>query len=135
MAGDTRESFMASASVPAYGVVAVAAPSGGQQRCQVWATTTTHHIIGVAQDNASTDGVVPVATRHGDICKVICNASVSAGAIVGPTNTLTGAIVERALLTSASTMTIFPRLGIALQSGSTNSVIDVLLQIDNTRTL
>lgn len=134
MSGDIRESFMASGSVPAYGVVAIAAPSSGQQRVQVHATTTMH-IVGVAQENASDGGYVPVSTRFGDICRVICNASVSAGAIVGPTNTTTGAIVERALLTSASTMSVYPRLGIALESGSTNSVIDVLLQIDNTRTL
>jgi hypothetical protein len=125
------ESFMASASVTAFGVVTMAAASAGQRRCTPWITQTAH-ILGVAQDNATVRYNVPVATHNGDIVSVLCNASVSGGALVGP-DTGTGAIIERALAATAAVWAM-PRLGIAMESGSTNSVINVLLNIENVRT-
>ena len=125
------ESFYASGSVGAYRVVTPAAASAGQRLVQLW-TTNTMHIIGVAQDNASNTNGVPVATRLGDIVSCVCDLSVSVGAIVGPA-TATGGIVERALAATAAVWNV-PTLGIALESGSTNSVINVLLNVNNIRT-
>jgi hypothetical protein len=125
------ESFYASGSVGAYRVVTVVAPSAGQRRVALW-TTNTMHAIGVAQDNASDTFGVPVATRMGDIVRCVCDLSVSAGALVGP-GTGTGGIVERALAVTAAVWSV-PRLGIALEAGSTNSVINVFLNVENVRT-
>jgi hypothetical protein len=125
------ETFQASGSVGAYRVVSPATAALGQRRCQLW-TTNTMHIIGVSQENASTNGSVPVSTRTGDIIRCICDLSVSVGALVGP-GTTTGGIVERALAATAAVWAV-PRLGIALESGSTNSVINVLLNTENVRT-
>jgi hypothetical protein len=125
------ETFYASGSVGAYRVVAPATASVGQRRCQLW-TTNTMHIIGVAQDNATDTYGLPVATHMGDIVSCVCDLSVSVGALVGP-GTTTGGIVERALAATAAVWAV-SRLGIALESGSTNSVINVLLHVDNIRT-
>jgi hypothetical protein len=125
------ETFQAIASVSAFRVVAPATAAVGHRRCQLW-TTNTMHIIGVSQENASTNGSVPVATHLGDIVRVVCDLSVSVGALVGP-GTATGGIVERALAVTAAVWAV-PRLGIALESGSTNSVINVLLNTENVRT-
>lgn len=125
------QSFFASGSVGAYRVVSPATSVGGQRRVQLW-TTNTMHVIGVAQDNASDTNGVPVSTVHGSIVQCICDFSVSVGALVGPATT-TGGLMERALAVTAASWN-HPRIGIALESGSTNSVINVLLSVDNTRT-
>lgn len=125
MAEINTETYQALASVGAYRVVAIAAPSGGQRRCQLWATNTMA-ILGVSMENVSTNGSVPVATHYGDIIQVVCDASVSAGAFVGPA-TATGGIVERSFIGTATTFN-YPLLGIATEAGSTNSVIQVQLQ-------
>lgn len=125
------ETFQATGSVGAWRVVTPATAALGHRRCQLW-TTNTMHILGVSQENASTNGSVPVATNLGDIVRCICDLSVSVGALVGP-GTATGGIVERALAATAAVWAV-PRLGIALESGSTNSVINVLLQVENART-
>jgi len=123
--------FFASGSVGAYRCVTPATSVGGQRRVALW-TTNTMHVTGVAQDNASDTFGVPVATQAGEIVSCVCDLSVSVGALVGP-GTTTGGIVERALGNTAAVWSV-PRIGIALESGSTNSVINVLLNIDNVRT-
>ena len=125
------ESFFASGSVGAYRCVAPATSVGGQRRVQLW-TTNTMHVLGIAQDNATDTFGVPVATHSGDIVPCVCDLSVSVGALVGP-GTTTGGIVERVLGATAAVWAV-PRIGIALESGSTNSVINVLVRVDNIRT-
>jgi len=58
------------------------------------------------------------------------NASISAGSIVGPVSATAGFIQALAMPTTVTA--VWPNtLGIALQNGSTNAVIEVLLQINN----
>jgi len=117
------KSFMAGASIPSYAVVGMQTDS----TVITWAATATM-LIGVSRDVASTGGAVSIVI--GGTARVLCNASISAGAIVGPTNTNTGAIVERGG-TNSSTQDAVKTLGIALENGSTNAVIEVLLQPQN----
>lgn len=117
--------YRATLSIPAYVVVAAAATSPTE--ALVW-NTSTANILGVSLDNVSTGGAL--AVRYQGRVKLICNASVSAGAIVGPATSTAGYITERA--NPATTTTAFQKvIGIALQAGSTNAVIEVLLNIDN----
>lgn len=125
------KSFMANQSVAAFTVVSRAATTSTMS-VRPWDTTTSF-ILGVAVNNASTGDSVNVVI--GGTARVSCAASVSVGALVGP-NTATanlnqgiGSIVER---TGSFTSTIlYKNLGIALESGSTNSVIEVLIQMNN----
>lgn len=83
--------------------------------------------VGISLDDASQTG--QAIDVQATTVKLSCGASVSAGAIVGP-QTATGQIVERA--NPATTTTQFEKsIGIALEAGSTNSVIQVLLSMSN----
>jgi len=121
------KSFMANQSIGAYVVVSRAATS--TMSVLPW-NTTTSFVLGVSLNAASTGEAVNVVI--GGTAKVACAASVSVGAIVGP-NTVTsnlnagpGCIVERAA--SFTSTALYKNIGIALEAGSTNSVIEVLIQ-------
>lgn len=124
------KSFIANQSITAYTVVTRAATS--TYSVAPW-NTITAQIIGIAQNNGSTGDAIEVC--FGGTSKVYCAASISTGAIVGP-NTVTanltggiGSVIERVSLftVTASNKTV----GVALEAGSTNSLIEVLIAISN----
>lgn len=125
------KSFVANSSIPAYVCVTRAATT--TLAVSPW-NTVTAFILGVSANAASTGDSVQVVIAGS--AKVICQASVSAGALCGPgtvTANITGggpgAILER---TGSFTSTIaYRHLGIALEAGSTNSVIEVLIHVGN----
>lgn len=93
----------------------------------LWITSTAS-IVGVVEDDAAATNSAVGLTLDGT-AKVVCGASVSAGAVVGPM-TASAKVVERA--NPATTTTAFQKtLGIALEAGSTDAVIEVALQINN----
>jgi len=115
-----------SGSSPAYRVVTVS----GANTADIWKTATSL-ILGVSMEDASATGEA-WKIRIAGTAKVACGASVSAGALVTPM-TGTGKITE-ATKTYNTTTTVVPRsLGIALEAGSTNSVIEVLIMPNNIR--
>lgn len=117
------KSFAANQSVAAYTVVTRSATT--TMAVNTW-NTLSANILGVAADNVSTNNSLPVIISGSAKC--ICSASVSAGSIVGPVTTASfiGYIAER---TQPFTVTsAYKILGVALEAGSTNSVIEVLLQ-------
>jgi hypothetical protein len=83
--------------------------------------TSTSNILGVIQDNVSTDGAAVVASV-GRV-RASCILSVSAGGLVTP-DTATGQIKEHGLVAASIAVQV---IGIALQNGSTNSVIDIMM--------
>src|SRR3972149_3564123 len=111
----TVKTFSAGASLTAGYVAAI---SGANQA--ILHLTSTSHIIGIVEDDQfNSDGAVSIVIAG--TARAICALSVSVGAIVGP-QTATAKIVERAIpLTVTSDMG--KSVGIALQSGSTNSSI------------
>jgi hypothetical protein len=122
-------SFVAGASIPAYTVVELSADN---RTVANWTATTAAGvagmIIGVTKDVASAGQGIGVVI--GGTARVLCNASISAGAIVGPVSATAGLIQAVTLPTTVTG--VWPNtLGIALESGSTNAVIDVLLQVNN----
>lgn len=121
-------SFKGNATLSAYRVVARSAAN----EVGNWSTQSSS-ILGVTMEDSKATGSA-VAIVLGGIAKAVCNASVTAGQIVGPATDGSGAIVERA--NPNTTTTAFSKtLGIALEAGSTNSVIRVALQINNKSSL
>ena len=122
--GDIITLPAASGSVPAYHILTV--DSNG--RCATW-NTNTSTLLGGSQNNASSTGDAVGIALNGTT-KIACGASVGAGVAVGA-QTLTGKCVD-IVDTSATTTTALPRVfGISLGAGSTNSVIEVAIQIVN----
>lgn len=121
-------SFQAGATLSAARVVGLSAAN----TVTYWATSTSM-IMGVTyEDSKQTDDAISVILDG--TAKVSCFASVSVGAIVGPATAGSGQIRERA--NPATTTTAFEKtIGVALQSGSTDSVIEVALQISNKASL
>lgn len=119
-------SFKAGASISANRVVGVSAANTVTQ----WATGTSN-IAGVSLDFADSDAACPIVLDG--TARVVCFASVSVGAIVGPATDGAGKIQERANPTTVTTAEV-KTLGIALESGSTDGTIEVLLCVDNRRT-
>lgn len=117
------KSFTAAHSIPAYSVVTCLTDG----TVAVWSATASM-IIGIATDNASTGGALGIVI--GGTAKVICNASISAGAIVAGVGNTNGAIAE-AGATNTTTGDFQKIVGISLENGSTNAVIEVLLQVQN----
>lgn len=117
------KSFKANETIPAYAIVHLLTDS----TIEVWDTVTSK-VIGVSRDLTQPGAAAAVVI--GGTARVLCNASISAGAIVGPTNTNTGSIVERGA-TNTSTSDFARILGIALENGSTNAVVEVLIQPQN----
>lgn len=122
MSNQMVKSFQASATIPAY--VVVKGDTVG--KVKVWDTTAAF-VIGVSADYSNTDQVAPIVI--GGTAKVRCAASVAAYTTVGPstvtTNVTPGSIITTVFGTTTANLII---LGIALENGSTNSVIEVLLQ-------
>lgn len=123
--GDVK-SFAAGDSLSAYRVVTFDSQSNTGIHIVPW-VTDTQVIIGVTLGPASFTGEAVDVLLAAPTAKVMCNLSVSAGTIVGPATDGAGRVVERA---NPGTVTTFmvPTLGIALEAGDTNSVIEVLLQ-------
>lgn len=117
------KSFVANLSIPAYTIVSRAATSAAEVT-PVW--TATSMIVGVAQQNASTGDSIPIVI--GGTAKVICNTSISAGALVGPATGTGFGVAVAATFTSTA---LFKHVGLANQGGSTNSVIEVIININN----
>lgn len=113
-------SWRANESVGSFLVVAFNASSTADKfRCEI-ADTTTSRALGISQYAASTDGSVEIA--NAGLSRAQCGASVSAGSYLTWQNG-TGKVVEAGLM---DTITAIVRtIGIALQSGSTDSVIRV----------
>jgi hypothetical protein len=114
-------SFMANESIPAYRAVSVAASSSSlnNMRVELWDTSTVNP-IGFALDNVSTDGAVMV--QIGGIVRAQCLASVSAGGLL-TLDTGTGYVKEHGLAAASIAVQI---VGVALQNGSSFSVINIL---------
>ncbi len=91
--------------------------------------TQTSQILGVSIDDNKQAGSA-IAIQLNGIARVVCNASVTAGELVGPVTDSAGKIgeVNDALTTTAALLKV---LGIALEAGSTDSVIRVAIQIEN----
>ena len=121
-------SFRANASVPAYTVVEVLTTGTVINWTATTAAGVAGNIVGVSMDTADTNESLAVVI--GGTARVVCNASISAGSIVGPVSATAGFIQALAMPTTVTA--VWPNtLGIALQNGSTNAVIEVLLQINN----
>lgn len=113
-------SFRANESIGAFLVVALNPSTTAEEFRIELADTSTSAIIGVIQDNVSTDGSAEVVTFG--MARAQCGASVSIGLISW--QTATGKIINIAL----SGTTITTRLiGTALQPGSTDSVIKIIV--------
>lgn len=117
------KSFVVNLSTPAFTIVAIQATSTSQVT-NVW--TSTLNIVGVTLDNASTGDSIPVAI--GGTAKVICNASIAAGSLVAP---LTATGFGVALAATFTSTALYKHVGVALNNGSTNSVIEVLINPNN----
>lgn len=125
-ASQILKSFQASATIPSFVVV----KGDTANKVKTWDTTTAM-IIGVSQDYADTDDAVPVVIAG--TAKVRCAASVPAYALVKP-STVTANVTPGSIADTGALFTVtaaYKTLGIALEAGSTNSVIEVLLQISN----
>ena len=121
-------SFRAGASVPAYTVVEVLTTGTVINWTATTAAGVAGNIVGVSMDTADTNESLAVVI--GGTARVVCNASISAGSIVGPVSATAGFIQALAMPTTVTA--VWPNtLGIALQNGSTNAAIEVLLQINN----
>lgn len=116
------KTFVASESISAYAVVGILAGS-----YIAWDTLSAN-IVGVAMDNASTNGALPVCIAG--TAKVRCFASVPTSVVVGPASAGSGSIQNRGA-TGTSTANFEKVLGVSLENGSTNAVIEVLLQVQN----
>lgn len=108
-------------SIPAYRIMGVAAA-----KTVDIPNTTSSALIGVSTIDASaTNQAVGVVISGSARCA--CGASVSVGATVG-CQTSTGKCIEITSLLNTTT-TVIPRsIGVALQTGSTNSVIEITVQ-------
>ena len=124
----TIVSFKGNDSLSAYRIVR---PTGTPNQVALYDTTTSL-ILGVTtQDCVKSDAAAAVAING--TCRVICAASVSCGALLKPeAATTSGFAVESANSYSNTAASLQPKtLGIALNAGSTNTVIEVLLMINN----
>lgn len=118
-------SLKAASSLSAFRVVYLSAA----QTVNYWVTSTSA-ILGVTLDFAESGASVPVESRAGCIVKAYVAANITAGQVVGPATDGAGGITPRTLGTVTSHV---PTLGIALESGSVGSNIEVLLQPVNIR--
>ena len=123
----TIKSFKAaSGSVPAYRIAVLTAGN------TVGVTfTSTSVIVGITTNDASATGQAVGVCLNGT-AKCTCGASVSAGALLTAA-TDTGKCIDATSVLNTTT-TVIPRtIGIALQTGSTNSVIEVAIIPNNVR--
>jgi len=115
------KSFIANESIPAYVIVSLLTNG----TVEVWDTLTSNQ-IGASRDAASTGQSIEIVI--GGTCKLLAAASVSAGSVVGPATASTaGYVLERSVNASTTTKTF----GVALDNADTNSVCEVLININN----
>jgi len=112
-------SFRANESIGAFLVVAMNLSSTAQEFRVELADTSTSLIVGVIQDDVSTDGSAEVVTFG--MARAQCGASVSIGLLAW--QTATGKVVNFAIAGTTTGRLI----GTALQAGSTDSVIKILV--------
>lgn len=117
-----------SASSPAYRVVGVATTGDFYAGICI---TATSHILGISQEDASSTGEAWKVRKYGT-SKAACGASVSAGSIL-TFQTDTGKVILATITDNTTTSTVPKTVGIALQAGSTNSVIEISIEIVNLR--
>lgn len=117
----------ASGSSPAYRVVA---PGTTSSQAQVWVTATTL-MIGISQKDASATGEAWNVRIYGT-SKATCGASVSSGSIL-TAQTDTGKVIAGTKTYDTGTTAIPRTIGVALEKGDTNSVIQVLIMPNNIR--
>ena len=123
------KTFEARASITAYTCVAALATTTAS--VGPWNTVTLFP-IGVAQNNASTGDAIEVCI--GGTSKVGCQAAVTGGQVVQPGTVTANITLGIGCIKNAATFTVttnWPTLGIALESGLTNSVIEVLVNPTN----
>ena len=114
-------SFLAGDTITAYQIVTLSAAN----TVVPWATATSV-ILGVSADYADSGAAANIII--GGTAKVVCGASVSMGSIV-TAQTDTGFGIEAISLAPTITSLVVPHtLGQALQAGSTNSVIEVIVR-------
>lgn len=111
-----RLSFKAAATLSAYTVVKVSAANTVAAY-----DTTTAQALGVTQQASQGGANSSVLVALLGCCKVIAGAAVTAGDIVMANNA--GQAITRDTTTSKA-------LGVALDAGETNSVIEILLKPD-----
>lgn len=122
--GDIITLKAADLSVPAYRIVGVDANG----KADIPNTTTTA-LLGVTNNDASaTNQAVGVIISGTAKCK--CGASVGAGEVVG-CQTSTGKCIEITDVAVTTTTAVPKAIGISLQAGSTNSVIEITVQPNN----
>lgn len=122
------KTFLCAASVPAYTVVELATEGSIINWTATTAAGVAGMIVGVSKDNGSTNTALGIVI--GGSARARCNASISAGALVGPVTGTSGLIQAVAMPTTVTG--VWPNtLGIAVEPGSTNAVIEILLQINN----
>ena len=121
----TVVSFQADDTLSAFRIVGLSA-SMGANIVNV-PTTSTVHYIGATIDSVDSGSAAQIAISGS--CKVQANSSISAGDLV---TAETSGMATTTTATGATTTTAFPAIfGIALQNGSTNSVIEIGIQINN----
>lgn len=116
----------ADGSVTAYRVVTVS----GVNQVDVWQTATSL-TLGVAQDDASATNDA-VGVRIYGTSKATCGESISSGSLL-TVQTDTGKILNGTKTYNTGTTAIPRTVGISLQAGSTNAVIEIVLFPDNIR--
>ena len=116
----------ADGSICAWRVATVSA----KNTADLWQTSTSK-ILGLTTNDASNAGDAVGIIING-IGRAVCGASVSVGAVVCPM-TDTAKITEITVdnFTMSTTSLFAKSVGVALQSGSTNSVISVLVMPNN----
>lgn len=92
--------------------------------------TQTAHVIGITLGGASVTGEAIEVLLAGPTAKVTCNASVSAGALIAVATDAAGRVIESANPATVTTRLV-PIIGISLEAGDTNSVIEILLNPEN----
>lgn len=122
-------SFHADSTIAAYRVVRAT----GVAMQVALHNTTTAHILGVTINDSQGGSDSSIAVATAGIVKCACASSVSAGSIVTAQSATASGLIEMAgnTVNSTTTSAVPKLLGIALQSGSTNSVIAVALNISN----
>lgn len=120
--------FFANATLSAYRVVRyIGSNTVG------YVDTTTSHILGITTQDSQGGTGSSIAVAIAGTAKVACAASVSSGSLVtAQSATASGLIMEVGASQANTTSSAIPKiLGIALAAGSTNSVIEVLIQPNN----
>lgn len=117
----TKLSIDAGDTIPAFRVVA---PAAGRT-CVLWETSSSH-ILGVCERLTDSGASAPIILNGTAKCE--CNSSIAALQLVGPATGGSGKVAE----VDAVTATALPKvLGIALEGGTSSSIIEVAIQITN----